>query len=230
MRGVWVRKYFVTKAEAKTYCDQRNIEARNQGREAGEFPSWLRVMAQRANGHLAPYGKTIDDSVAFYLLHLGELNRSTSLTQLVDELIENRKSAGLTDLYCYDIGSRLGRSCREFSNRSTAEIDTQQLDEWLAGLNLAPATRNTFRRDLHTLFKFWVSRGYSSTNPVEKTRIAKVISQPVGILTVDQTVNLLNSGPEKLIPYLAIGAFAGLRASEIVRLDWREIDLESGFI
>jgi len=33
-----------------------------------------------------------------------------------------------------------------------------------------------------------------------------------------------------LQPFLALGAFAGLRMSELQRLDWKEIDLERGFI
>ncbi len=35
---------------------------------------------------------------------------------------------------------------------------------------------------------------------------------------------------DALRPYLAIGAFAGLRTSELKRLDWSEIDLDRGFI
>jgi integrase len=37
------------------------------------------------------------------------------------------------------------------------------------------------------------------------------------------------ASPE-ILPYLAIGAFAGLRASEIERLDWRDIDFEENEI
>jgi integrase len=33
-----------------------------------------------------------------------------------------------------------------------------------------------------------------------------------------------------LLPYIAIGLFAGLRRAEIERLDWSEIDFESGLI
>jgi len=33
-----------------------------------------------------------------------------------------------------------------------------------------------------------------------------------------------------LLPYVAIGAFAGLRRAELERLDWSEIDFESGLI
>jgi integrase len=230
VNGKWVRKYFEKKGEAQTYCDLKNTELKNQGREAVEFPSWLRVSAQKANERLVGHGKTIEDAVSFYLDHLAKLKKSVSLNQAMEELIENRRASGSTEVYCYDIGLRLGRFCREFPDRNTEEISSRELDEWLAGLNRAPVTRNTFRRDLHTLFSFCVSRGYSSTNPVEKTRIAKEVAQPVGILTVDETVRLLNAAPESLIPYFAIGTFAGLRAAEIERLDWSSIDLESGFI
>jgi integrase len=41
---------------------------------------------------------------------------------------------------------------------------------------------------------------------------------------------LLDHAPEKLLPYIAIGALAGLRGAEICRLDWGEIDLAGGFI
>jgi len=54
--GKWVRKYFESKDQAETYRSQKNIEVRNQGREAIEFPSWLRVMAERANARLVPFG------------------------------------------------------------------------------------------------------------------------------------------------------------------------------
>ena len=36
--------------------------------------------------------------------------------------------------------------------------------------------------------------------------------------------------PADLVPFLAIGAFAGLRHAEILRLDWAEVDLAGGHI
>src|SRR5205809_4642395 len=51
-----------------------------------------------------------------------------------------------------------------------------------------------------------------------------------GILTIEQTALLLESASPEILPYIAIGAFAGLRASEIERLDWRDIDFEENEI
>ena len=59
---------------------------------------------------------------------------------------------------------------------------------------------------------------------------AKERSGEIEILTVAQTARLLESASAETLPYWAIGAFAGLRSAEIERLDWREVDFESGLI
>ena len=112
-----------------------------------------------------------------------------------------------------------------------------QIDEWLrslaakeTGKRLSPVTRNNFRRVLIVAFNFAKENGYCVGNPAERTAKAKVIETAVGILTVDQTARLLESAPAELVPYVAIGAFAGLRRAELERLDWKEVDLESGLI
>jgi integrase len=43
-------------------------------------------------------------------------------------------------------------------------------------------------------------------------------------------VRLLESAAPQLVPYIAIGAFAGLRRAELERLDRREVDLQAGLI
>jgi integrase len=99
-----------------------------------------------------------------------------------------------------------------------------------SGRRLSPVTRNHIRRLLVVAFNFARSRGYCIDNPAEKTAKAREIDSPVGILTAVQTARLLESAPVELVPYVAIGAFAGLRRAELERLDWREVDLQSGLI
>ena len=41
---------------------------------------------------------------------------------------------------------------------------------------------------------------------------------------------MLTKADDSLKPFLALGAFAGLRMAELQRLDWSEIDLNRGFI
>src|SRR5262249_46201236 len=59
---------------------------------------------------------------------------------------------------------------------------------------------------------------------------AKVVPGRPGILTVEQANALLVNAPADILPYFAVGLFGGLRRAEIERLDWSEVDFESGLI
>ena len=95
---------------------------------------------------------------------------------------------------------------------------------------MASQTRINYRRAIHNLFTFAMTRGYCASNPVTKATQPKVTPGEIGILTVPQAQALLVACSPKILPSVAIGLFAGLRASEIGRLDWSDIDLERGFI
>jgi integrase len=228
--GKWERKFFQTKAEAETYVQQKEIELLNQGREGVQFPSWLRIQAQQGKDRLQPHGKTISDAVDFYIKHLEATQKSAKVSQAVEELIENRKGSGASARYCYDLKLRLGRFSKDFGHRIISTINTAEIDDWLTGLNLAPVTRNTFRRDLRTLFSFCVTRRYCIDNPVAKARKAKEVDGEIGILSVDETARLLEAADDASLPYFAVGAFAGLRPAELQRLHWEEIHWESKLI
>src|SRR5437899_8125185 len=49
------RRFFETKAQAKTYCDLKNIEIENHGRVHVEFDSRLRDMASDCAGMLSDF-------------------------------------------------------------------------------------------------------------------------------------------------------------------------------
>lgn len=228
--GKWERKFFTSKAQAQTYVDLKEIELLNQGKEGATFPSSLRVMAQRESDRLQHFGKTLTDAADFYLSHLEATSRSVPLNQVTRELIQNRESSGASVRYCHEMQLKLKRFCNDFPDRTAAEISTADVDTWLESLSLAPGSRNTFRRDLQTLFSFAVTRYYCTGNPVTKAAIAKEVDEEVGILTVRQISKLLEHASDEMIPFLVIGAFAGLRRAEIERLDWAQVDFDSALI
>jgi integrase len=52
----------------------------------------------------------------------------------------------------------------------------------------------------------------------------------IEIYTPQELKLLLSNAPVKLLPFFAIGAFAGLRSQEIMRMDWSDIRFGQGFI
>jgi integrase len=224
------RRFFEAKEPAKTFAALKNIELQRDGIEHAEFPTALRVMAQNAVEQLKPFGKTIADAVTFYLPHLQARNRSCTFAELVAELIPAKKADGASAPYITDLKCRLGQFEKSFGDRLVSEITSGEIDDWLRGLNVSAVSRNNSRRTLHSTFSFALARNYCFENLVTKTARAKERGGNIGILTVTQAARLLENATPDVLPYFAIGLFAGLRRAEIERLDWSKIDFESGLI
>jgi integrase len=231
------RQFFKDKTEAETLLEQKLIEQENYGIAGVSFNERHRAEYLECSEALQPFGATIRDAVNFYIPHLQAMKRSCSAAQLVDEFLKVKEADGASERYLGDLRSRLNQFSEVFDGKPIAEITSSEIDEWLRSLSdketgkrLSPITRNNFRRVLIVAFNFARHRGYCLDNPAAKTAKAKVIESIVGILTVDQTIRLLEKAGADIVPYLAIGAFAGLRRAELEQLDWKEIDPQSGLI
>ena len=224
------RSFFETKRAAKTFADEQNIKLVNEGREGAEFPTALRVIAQNAAQQLESFGKTITDAVEHYVAHLKASEKSCSAAGLVDELVVAKKSDGVSQRHLDDLDSRLNVFAEKFGGQPVATMTSAEIDDWLRSLPVSAATRNHYRRLLILAFNFAIQRGYATSNPAEKTAQAREPKTKPGILSVDQARALLESASAEILAYIAIGLFAGLRRAEIERLDWSEIDFDSGHI
>src|SRR4029077_19802557 len=99
---------------------------------------------------------------------------------------------------------------------------------WLRSLNVGPVTQNKYRRLVIYLFNVAMQCGYAQSNPATGTSKEDEPDGEVGILTVDQARSLLESASPEILPCIAIGLFAGLRRSEIERLDYSALDFNDG--
>jgi integrase len=212
------RRSFATREAADTFAEQCRVRRENDG------------LAAFGHEELASFGKTVQDAIAFYLVHLRQRQRSISVQQAVNELLGSRQACGMSTAYCQTLSHRCRRFARTFGERLVDSLTTQELDQWLSGLGVGPVSRNNYRCDTRTLLSFCVKRGYAAANPVMGTETAKVIDKPVGILSVDSASRLLRACSPEAVPVVAIGLFAGVRVAELAKLDWSEIDLEVGLI
>jgi integrase len=235
------RAYFETKGSATAFADERNIALINEGREHAEFPAALRIMAQECADKLQRFGRTIADAVDHYISHLETMERSCTVAALINELIakkqaECRHGRPASGDYILDLNVRLGRFAKTFGQRIVATITSEEIDDWLSALKddrtgrtLSRQSRSNYARILGVAFAFACKRRYATENRMKGIDKPRGDTMP-GILTVEQTARLLEVASPEILPYLAIGAFAGLRASEIERLNWRDIDFEENEI
>lgn len=214
------RRFFELKEEAEGWAKQHRIAVKREG--MGVFD----------NEELAEFGWTISDALRFALEHLRKRKASVLVETAVAELIKTKRGAGRSSRYCDDLKLRLGRLSSAFKDRTVREITTAELNDFFASLKVAAGTWNTFRRDIRTLWSFAEDNGWAEAVIAKKTQRARGKSTPPAILTPEQTAVLLaESSDDELLAFHAIGVFAGLRVSEIMKIQWgRHVNLTKGFI
>jgi integrase len=203
----------------------------------------------RALGYLKPTGHALDFAVKEYadavqslagMVTIGEAVRFWTkvnakvkpkrIPEVVQELLTSR--AKKSERHVRDLRERLGRFARD-NNGYIANVTHNEVAIWLRELGLSGRSHDNFRQAIILLFRFAQKWSYL---PEGKTEAEKV--EPMGddgdgeiaIFTVDEMKRLLKAAANDVLPYLALGAFAGIRTAEIVRLDWQEINFETGYI
>jgi len=224
------RRFFKDKGEAETLLRLAEVQQENYGTAALSISDALRVEAIECSELLQPYGKTLRDAARFYVAHLKAITGSRKVSEVVADLLTARSADGMSARYLGDLRVRLGRFAHSFDEEMIAGISASRIDEWLRGLGVAPVTRNAYRRRLGTLFSFAKRRGYVSENPIADVERAKERETETEILSVSEVARLLECASSDMLPFWAIGAFAGLRRAEIERLTWNEIDFDADVI
>ncbi|MEP6668951.1 MAG: site-specific integrase [Chthoniobacter sp.] len=190
---------------------------------ATEFASAINVLGDHTS---------LLEAVRFYVKHHPKSLPRKTTREIVDEMIAAKKADGMSLRYLSDLESRLGRFARECPGQ-LSDLTTKDLQAWLNGLGVGPRGRNNFRAQLVAVFNFAKTSGYLPKNqPTESDPLtkAKDVGSPIGIFAPDELTMLLEHADESLVPYLAIGAFAGLRTAELLRLNWPEIKLAQSYI
>ncbi|MDR3403523.1 MAG: site-specific integrase [Chthoniobacter sp.] len=219
------RHFFKKKTEADEFARRQRIRLENYG----------------SSGAVLPAGRVEEAAIAFERLNpLG-----VSLTQVVDEYVARReregKSVTLREAFrrfedfnplrrsqAYRI--QLAYTLRKFErlqDKLVASIARDEIEGALAGA--PPSARNAFLRVLSAVFNYCIKRDWLETNPVQKVDRADVPRGAIKILQVGETRALLSACLDidrELIPYHALGLFAGIRPNELNRMVWEQIHMK----
>lgn len=113
-------------------------------------------------------------------------------------------------------------------------ITLKQVEEWFSGrLNsVAPATANKELRTLKAVFNHAIRIGYLKDNLFAKVRPVREDKKALRILTQEEVAKVLEACADKPAWYGMVftALTSGLRRSEMVFLEWRDVDTEHGLI
>ena len=181
--------------------------------------------------------KVVDYKVS--LLEMGKEFKRRKMHELpdkmlpvaVDEMIETRSKDGTGDDYVKVLKGCLNRFKQSF-NCQVRLLTTGQVADYLRSLEFTPRTKNNARTTIGAFFKFCKERGWLPRDHEGIELVPKFKEKPTDITIYSpwEVTQFLNYSRTEMVPFLAIGAFAGLRSAEIERLDWSEVHLKDRFI
>ena len=118
-----------------------------------------------------------------------------------------------------------------YGDELAGTITPTMIDDWTMELPNQP-TQAARWRAVRALFNYAEKRGYMDEPPTKRaTAIASRIPDEISVLSPAEAEEVMRRALQMepaLVPYLAIGIFAGLRPeNELGRLDWSKINLDS---
>ena len=189
-----------------------------------------RVATEQLNGKA-----TINDAVRFFLAKANPDLPKKTVGDVSKELIAAKANDGLSTKYLTDLRQRTAKFASAFPSE-ISKITTAEIEKWLRGMGTGPKNRNNYANSVTTLFNFAKRAGYLAQHEetvAESLSRAKDTGGEIEIYTPEELKAMLERlrdiKPE-LLPFVAIGAFAGIRTAEIARLNWEDVDFEQGLI
>jgi len=226
--GGRTRETFKLKEEAQTCLELKKVQLANYGAAAASMGEKLRGDALAAAEVLKPHGRTLLDAARFLSKHLLKTSGGIPLKQGLELLLLDREKPRYSVVYRKSLKHRLEPFVKNFpedkTTRQVTPADVESFLKELHELGRAPATIESYRKEIFTLFSFLEERGHCGQNPAKLIKRDQITTR-IEVLTPAQCERLLKACDELTLPSIALGMFCGLRSSELARLDWAKVNL-----
>jgi integrase len=226
------RYYFGTEKEAKKAAADRNRQLAAFGSQTA-LPDTERVMAAECIKMLAPFGKTLYDATHYYREYLEKTNTSKTVSELCkivrEEFVFRLANEGATLRHKRTMDSELKKFEARFGDYLIKTLTGNEIKEWLASLPLAAKTRTKTFGYIRNAYGIAVEKCLLTENPLAQIKNFarnKKSEAPPFPLTPKEGQRLLNAAEPSVLPFIAVGMFAGLRTSERDEVDWKDIHLD----
>lgn len=177
-------------------------------------------------------GTPLSLAVGEYQSRIRGFEAGVTVGRVVEELIALKKQDRLSKAHLDGLRQAYRHFLRAFPGE-ISRIGAVQIEAWIRRGDHSARTRNNWLKQIKYLFQFAKRRGYlPQTEPTvaESLKPMKLPDSEVGIFAPDEMRRLLQAASPEMVPFVAIGGFAGLRVAEIRRLDWSAVSLERRLI
>ena len=166
-----------------------------------------------------------------YFLEWGPGQLKKPVAEVVEELLTSKDESLVSDLYIKALRYAFDKFLQRFKG-NILDIRGTEINEWLRGLGMGARSQNNMRQAIKSLFIYAMRRRYLPRDHDELSAVP-VVKEPLidtEVFTPAELIEILCFTPERMLPFMVIGAFAGVRHAELQRLEWTDLLLDRGYV
>ncbi|MBN8457854.1 MAG: hypothetical protein J0M04_08450 [Verrucomicrobia bacterium] len=227
--GKRTRAFFPTRDKARDFASDLKTRAQQVGAMASAIKPSLAEDATQAVAMLEPYGLTLLEAVKMVVAIEDGKRRSMEVTKAATLFLATKDDRSDSQVRAYE---QMRKSLEaDFKDRMLSTITAQELVEHVERHTGANSTFNSRATSIKTFWRWCakIPRGWCDSKTVEALERRETRQGEIGVLTAQQCRVLLRTAetfyPE-CVPGFAISLFAGLRNTELERLDPSDINEE----
>lgn len=235
--------------EAKSVAHQVHVALLNNGRATEVTPQDIQMLRD-AEAIVAKFGVSLPFAIrewadARTLLGPSILGTAKSMADALHgvqeispkdavlKFVESKMRTGTSQRHVGTVRNLLEPFYRKFHDKTLSQISVADVEGYVMRVKGGVRTRNNVTATLKMFFGWAKRHGHirqdRSTAADTLVKMREPIRTPETFTVEEMTAIMMAAEPE-MIPYMAIGAFAGVRSAEIEKLDWSAINFESGYV
>jgi len=193
------------------------------------------TLEQVARDHMALRSKAgsepLESIVNGWLRAQGPTPKPVSIADAVDRFVTAKESAGRSKRHVKDLRNRMDALKRSIVG-DLSTLNAEAIRLWIGSMKVGARTRNNYLTAAGSFIR-WCERnglgrrGWAGLDAIER---ASEPSVDVAILKPEELRRLLTTARPEMVPFIALGAFAGIRHAEIARMRWGQIKWEQGHV
>jgi integrase/recombinase XerD len=232
--GNRVRENFPTRGEAQSRKATLENEIENLPTVRHVAWRWSLTDAQVDDAQIQIdrlKGKTLGQAIDFFLANFQESDKPAKIANAYARFIEAQTAeANSRPRTIQNLKSRVGALVKSHGEKLVSEIQLDALTELIFRPGRSRRSQINDRAALSAFFAYCVRKKHCRTNPIESIENPKVDETRPQILPLADCRKLINEAASfkggKLLPYVALSLFCGIRYEEVCRLSWDKIDLK----
>lgn len=218
---------FATEPEAQKALDKAQVAVRRLG-EMGltaspvEMADFLSLQSR-----VQSVGATLHQAVEFFMQHGAKLTRPALLSAVVEDFVWSRQEANRSVRTVQTYRATLRSLVRVYPLLSAHELTRDHVEKWLGRSGWQAKTRNTALGHVRSLYSWACRRGHATHDPCDGVELLRLDREEIHTLSPEQARRLLQEAVKqpRLMPYVALGMFCGVRRAELERMRWAEVSV-----